>query len=77
MRLFSNILCSQFVDQKMSGVDYNLALMVICSCNNLPICAAIQKQLLDAGEKLFEGCFEIKRSDSPKITAFRMLYTWD
>ena len=42
-----------------------------CSCNNLPRCSAIQKQLLDAGEKLFEGCFEIKRSDNPKITASR------
>ena len=55
----------------MSGLDYHRALMGRCSCNNLPRCAEIQKQLLNAGEEIFQGCYEIKRSDSPKITAFR------
>ena len=55
----------------MSGVDFNRALMGRCSCNNLPRCAEIQKQLLTVGEKLFEGFYEIKHSDNPKITVFR------
>lgn len=55
----------------MSGVDYHRAFIGRCSCNNLPICAEIQTQLLNAGEEIFQGCYKIKRSDSPKITAFR------
>ena len=63
----------------MPGVDYHRALMGRCSCNNLPRCAAIQKQLLDADENYLKAALRLNAVIVLKSLHLgrNVLYTWD